>query len=176
MSYLVPIIPDTAPFNAPQRAWINGWLAAYYGQPMSPGEAPVAIAPNAAPPSPATEENVPWHDMTLPLDERMKLAEGRPMPQRLMAAMAQQDCGQCGYLCKTYAEAIVAGAEKALNRCVPGGKATARMVKELLELGASAPAVAQAAVAAAPPASAPAGASGKGTRLALLRGAAPLNR
>ena len=151
----MPIIPDTAPFNAPQRAWINGWLAAYYGQPMSPGEAPVATAARATPTSPAAEEILPWHDMTLPLDERMRLAEGRPMPQRLMAAMAQQDCGQCGYLCKSYAEAIAAGAEKALNRCVPGGKETARMVKELLELGAAPAAapVAAVSVVAAPTAS-----------------------
>jgi sulfite reductase (NADPH) flavoprotein alpha-component len=50
-----------------------------------------------------------------------------------MAAMAQQDCGQCGYLCASYAEAIASGAEKALNRCVPGGKPTARALKEMLE-------------------------------------------
>ena len=39
----------------------------------------------------------------LPLGERMKLAEGRPLPRRMMAAMAQQDCGQCGYNCEDYA-------------------------------------------------------------------------
>ena len=57
--------------------------------------------------------------MTLPLDERMQLAEGRPLPQRLMAAMAQLDCGQCGYLCQTYAEAIAArrGEERSSAAC-----------------------------------------------------------
>ena len=44
--------------------------------------------------------------------ERMKLAEGKPLPRRLFAAMAQQDCGQCGYLCETYAAAIASGAEQ----------------------------------------------------------------
>jgi sulfite reductase (NADPH) flavoprotein alpha-component len=48
----------------------------------------------------------PWHDQTLPLAERMKLAEGRPLRRRFMAAMAQQDCGQCGYNCQDYSDAI----------------------------------------------------------------------
>ncbi len=72
--------------------------------------------------------------MTLPLDERLRIAEGRPLERRLMAAMAQQDCGQCSYLCASYADAIASGAEKSLSRCVPGGKATARALKELLEV------------------------------------------
>ena len=49
----------------------------------------------------------PWHDQTMPLAERMKLAEGRPLRRRMMAAMAQQDCGQCGYNCEDYSDAIV---------------------------------------------------------------------
>ena len=49
-----------------------------------------------------------------------------------MAAMAQTDCGQCGYLCQSYAEAIARGEEKSLSRCAPGGKATARKLKELV--------------------------------------------
>ena len=48
----------------------------------------------------------PWHDQTMPLAERMKLAEGKPLRWRMMAAMAQQDCGQCGYDCKDYAGAF----------------------------------------------------------------------
>ncbi len=49
-----------------------------------------------------------------------------------MAAMAQTDCGQCGYLCRTYAEAIARGEEKSLSRCVPGGKATSRKLREMV--------------------------------------------
>ena len=30
----------------------------------------------------------------------MKLADGRPLRRRMMAAMGQQDCGQCGYNCE----------------------------------------------------------------------------
>ena len=61
----------------------------------------------------------------------MKLAEGKPLPRRMMAAMAQQDCGQCGYNCKDYSAAIFAKTEERLNLCVPGGKETARMLKQL---------------------------------------------
>ncbi len=42
----------------------------------------------------------------MPMAERMKLAEGRPLRRRMMAAMAQQDCGQCGYNCHDYSEAL----------------------------------------------------------------------
>jgi sulfite reductase (NADPH) flavoprotein alpha-component len=114
--------------------------------------------------------------MAMPLDERMKLAEDRPLPQRLMAAMAQQDCGQCGYLCKTYAEAIASGSEKALNRCVPGGKDTARMVKEVLELAAAAPAASVAPAIAPPPVVVPASTAAQKAVAARLEVATPLNR
>jgi sulfite reductase (NADPH) flavoprotein alpha-component len=50
-----------------------------------------------------------------------------------MAAMAQQDCGQCGYNCKDYADALFAKSEKRLNLCVPGGKETSRMLKQLYQ-------------------------------------------
>ena len=86
----------------------------------------------------------------MPLAERMKLAEGRPLPRRMMAAMGQQDCGQCGYDCKDYADALFSKKEERLNLCVPGGKETARMLKALhAEIGAApAPAAAKAADAA----------------------------
>ena len=59
-------------------------------------------------------------------------AEGRPLQRRMMAAMAQQDCSQCGYNCSDYADAIVSKSEQRLNLCVPGGKATARMLQGAL--------------------------------------------
>ena len=68
----------------------------------------------------------------------MKLAEGRPLRRRMMAAMGQQDCGQCGYNCEDYADAMFAKSEERLNLCVPGGKETARMLKALYaEIGAA---------------------------------------
>jgi sulfite reductase (NADPH) flavoprotein alpha-component len=63
----------------------------------------------------------------------MKLAGGRPLRRRMMAAMGQQDCGQCGYNCEDYADAIATQAEERLNLCVPGAKETARMLKTLVE-------------------------------------------
>ena len=65
------------------------------------------------------------------MGERMKLAEDRPLRRRMMAAMAQQDCGQCGYNCHDYSEALFRSKEARLNLCVPGGKETARMLKTL---------------------------------------------
>jgi sulfite reductase (NADPH) flavoprotein alpha-component len=125
MASFVPALPHIAPFSAAQRAWLNGWLGGYY-----------AVAQPVADASPlAADDDQPWHDMTLPLGERLKLAEGRPLRQQLMAAMAQQDCGQCSYLCDTYSAAIAAGTEKNLARCVPGGRETARALKELMEGG-----------------------------------------
>lgn len=120
----VPLIPQSAPFTAEQRAWLNGFLAGLYGGAASPGGA----APTAEPES---EEDFPWHDPALPLDERLSMAAGKPQSRRLMAAMAQLDCGQCGYVCQTYAEAIASGAEGSLSLCVPGGKATQKALKAL---------------------------------------------
>jgi sulfite reductase (NADPH) flavoprotein alpha-component len=85
----------------------------------------------------------------------MKLAEGRPLGRRMMAAMAQQDCGQCGYNCNDYSDAIATKAEPRLNLCVPGGKETARMLKALHEELEKAPAASPGA-AIAPARAAPA--------------------
>ena len=113
-----PLIPDSAPFSPAQRAWLNGFLAGLYG-----GAATAAGSSIAAMPAPAAED-FPWHDPALDLEERLRLAEGRALPRRLMAAMAQLDCGQCGYVCQTYAEALANGAEASAALCVPGAKAT----------------------------------------------------
>jgi sulfite reductase (NADPH) flavoprotein alpha-component len=97
-----------------------------------------------------TEDGAPWHDPSLEMAERMNLAEGKPLPRRLYAAMAQQDCGQCGYVCETYSAAIASGAEGRLNLCAPGGKETLRQIKALMEEpGSSAAAI---PAEAAPPA------------------------
>ena len=86
MSFIAPLIPDNAPFTPAQRAWINGWLAGYLAMD--------AAALTATPPPPAAAaDEFPWHDATLPLDERLRLAAGQPKERRLMAAMAQLDSG-----------------------------------------------------------------------------------
>ncbi len=144
----VPVIPEGAPFSREQRAWLNGFFAgllsldAQAGVSPMTGELPGAAAMALAGCGEADE--APWHDAAMPIAERMQLADGKPLMRRLFAAMAQQDCGQCGYLCETYSAAVAAGTEAKLNLCVPGGKETSRMLKRLLvEVPASpAPAVA----------------------------------
>ncbi|HEX5211920.1 MAG TPA: sulfite reductase subunit alpha [Pseudolabrys sp.] len=128
------LIPESAPFTPEQRVWLNGLFAGMISleegvTPLSSEEA-AKLLPDVI--APATDDDgAPWHDPAMPLPERMKLAEGAPLPRRMMAAMAQQDCGQCGYNCKDYSAAIFAKTEERLNLCVPGGKDTARMLKRL---------------------------------------------
>jgi sulfite reductase (NADPH) flavoprotein alpha-component len=162
----VPVVPETAPFTAAQRAWLNGFFA---------GLLSAAPGAGASAPAPGPEEAFPWHDPTLALEERMKLAESRPPARRMMAAMGQLDCGQCGYLCKTYAEAIASGAEKDLGRCVPGGKPTAKMLKVLVA-EAPPPAASSAPTPAAAPAPAGAAATRDHPAIARLLRSEPLNR
>src|SRR5262245_45324691 len=127
------LIPATAPFTREQRLWLNGFFAGL----LSVEAERVANAPAAPAAAPADDDSAPWHDAALPIDERMQLAAGQPLPRKLYAAMAQQDCGQCGYLCETYSKAIAGGAETKLNLCVPGDKDTSRMLKRLVnEAGA----------------------------------------
>ena len=128
----VPVLPESAPFAPAQRAWLNGFFAGVFnldqaknaGGPLVP--APAAVAA----PAPAAEA-FPWHDPNLPLADRMTLAAGKPLPRLMMAAMAQLDCGACGYVCQTYAEAVATGTDKDLTKCSPGGKETAKKLKEL---------------------------------------------
>src|SRR3954447_26283628 len=135
----VPLLPESAPFNPAQRAWLNGFFAGLLG--IGPEDGGIGIAAGAAalasvaaqPHAEAeAEEEAPWHDPALPIEERLELAEGRPYDRKLMAAMAQLDCSACGYLCKTYSQAIARGEEKDLKRCTPGGKETARTLRDLV--------------------------------------------
>ncbi|MBV9755478.1 MAG: sulfite reductase subunit alpha, partial [Alphaproteobacteria bacterium] len=148
----IPLIPENAPFSPPQRAWLNGFLAGLYGGAHTP-LVPLSPGPAAMP----EPEEFPWHDPALEMAERLDLAQGRPPARRLMAAMAQLDCGQCGYRCQTYAEALAEGRESSTSLCVPGGKPTAKMLKQLLaELGGGAtPAPAKETAAPRAPAGVP---------------------
>jgi sulfite reductase (NADPH) flavoprotein alpha-component len=85
----VSFFPETAPFSEEQRAWLNGFFAGM----LMPQGAPTALsaAENAALMPAEVDDGAPWHDAAMPMDERMKLAEGRPLPRRMMAAMAKPD-------------------------------------------------------------------------------------
>ena len=157
------LIPPSAPFSPEQQAWLNGFFAAILSVDGAP--APLGEVESAALARPeesagsavvlADNDSAPWHDPSLPIDERMTLSTGKPLAPRLMSAMAQQDCGQCGYNCADYANALFLKKEERLTLCAPGGKETARMLKQLAgELGEqpppAAPAIARDAAAAAP--------------------------
>jgi sulfite reductase (NADPH) flavoprotein alpha-component len=141
-------IPESAPFTVEQRTWLNGLFAGLISlddnvTALSNQQA-IALLPDLLEPGTSgaaeADESAPWHDPAMPMPDRMKLAEGKPLPRRMMAAMAQQDCGQCGYNCKDYADALFVKKEERLNLCVPGGKNTSRMLKTLYEeLGRSPP-------------------------------------
>ncbi|MGF7051173.1 sulfite reductase (NADPH) flavoprotein alpha-component [Bosea sp. OAE752] len=137
---LAQIVPESAPFSEEQRSWLNGFFAGLLSLDNA-GVTALSPAQNAAMMEQAEDDGAPWHDPSMPMTERLQLAEGKPLPRRLYAAMAQQDCGQCGYVCETYSAAIASGAEGRLNLCAPGGKETLRQVKALMEEpGGSAPA------------------------------------
>lgn len=160
------IIPETAPFSQEQRSWLNGFFAGLVS--LDNAVTPLSAEQGAAVMNGAVGDGddgeAPWHDQTMPIAERMKLAEGRPIRRKMMAAMAQQDCGQCGYNCHDYSEVIANKSEARLNLCVPGGKETARMLKSLYEELEKAPAAASApasAPAAVPVAAAPTGEPGR---------------
>jgi sulfite reductase (NADPH) flavoprotein alpha-component len=155
------LIAENAPFTPEQREWLNGFFAGLLAldggvTPLSAEEA-AALMPRAPAPPVAKgplddgdDGETPWHDQTIPLAERMKLAEGRTLRRRMMAAMGQQDCGQCGYNCEDYSDAIFLKKEDRLNLCVPGGKETARTLKKLYEGSSDAAPAAPAVVSPAP--------------------------
>jgi len=162
-----PLIPDNAPFTPAQRAWLNGFFAGLMGQQAGAGQSVQAPPPEAAAAAPVIEDDgdYPWHDPAIPLDERLALAEGKPFDLKLMAAMGQLDCGQCGYDCRNYAKKIADGSEPKLNLCVPGGRATHRTVKKLMaELDGPAADTPTADGAAPAPASAPVSAAASAGR------------
>ena len=154
----VPTIPENAPFTPAQRAWLNGFFAGLVSTGRAGGdtaEAQVAGSAAALPESAGAEagaeapeaaqeakswrdvqdedpDQYPWHDSDVSLEKRLELVEDKPLDLKLMGAMAQLDCGQCGYLCRTYAKAIETGEETDLKRCVPGGKQTAKALKQIL--------------------------------------------
>ena len=85
----IPVLPESAPFTPAQRAWLNGFFAGVLSLDLSSAAGPAVqgAAPLGMPPMPESsgsvavaeaEEDFPWHDPTLPIAERLALAEGRP--------------------------------------------------------------------------------------------------
>jgi len=144
----IPALPNNAPFSEAQRSWLNGFFAGLFsqvggianggGQTVAVQTSDVTAVSVSAPAVAAEDEEMPWHDPALSMDERMKLVDGKPLARKLMGAMAQLDCGACGYVCKSYAEAIASGTEKDFTKCAPGGKETSKKLKVLYADGGGA--------------------------------------
>src|SRR6188768_22508 len=96
MNFAPQIIAADAPFTDAQRAWLNRLFAEALLKSMPP------LATPGGPTPPQEDDSTPWKDPGMPIEDRMVLAAERPHRWKLMAAMAQQDCGQCGYNCTDY--------------------------------------------------------------------------
>ena len=70
---VAPFIPDNAPFSDEQRAWLNGFFAGFLAP--QPGDAQ-PISTDAAG---VEDDDAPWHDPSLPIDDRMRMADGKPL-------------------------------------------------------------------------------------------------
>ncbi len=95
--------------------------------------APEMVAPEVA--ETGASPAVPFHREDLMLTERMQLANemGGNWETKLFAAMAQTDCGACGWDCEGYAHAIATGETDDISLCVPGEVETLDMLKLLME-------------------------------------------
>jgi NADH-quinone oxidoreductase subunit B len=100
------------------------------GAPVLHTEAEAAAEVPAAPAAPT----VAFHNENLTLPERMKIAEelGGSLKLKLFAAMAQTDCGACGWDCEGYADAIESGETKDITLCTPGEDETLDELKKLM--------------------------------------------
>lgn len=127
-----PMLPDNAPFSSEQRAWLNGYIAAVLtgAGDAGPGADETATEPGKDATETADDES--WQDPALTLEARMAAAEGRPLVDRLQAATANENCGACGYDCRSYADALASGAETDTTLCRPGGNETRKQLKSLL--------------------------------------------
>jgi len=120
--------PKAAPKPAPAPA-IGNVPAAEIQQAAAPEVTTQAATVDGASPA------APFHKDTLTLAERMQMAEemGGALETKLFAAMAQTDCGACGWDCEGYAHAIAEGETKDISLCTPGETETLDMLKKLME-------------------------------------------
>ncbi len=104
-------------------------------QAPSPAPAEQAAAPVPPPEEPVVAtSSAPFHKEDLTLPERMAMADemGGGLETKLFAAMAQTDCGACGWDCEGYAKAIATDETNDISLCVPGEEETLDMLKKLM--------------------------------------------
>jgi sulfite reductase (NADPH) flavoprotein alpha-component len=65
----------------------------------------------------------------------MKMAEemGGGLETKLFAAMAQTDCGACGWDCEGYAHALATDETKDISLCTPGEIETLDELRDLMK-------------------------------------------
>jgi hypothetical protein len=80
-SPIVQVLPETAPFSEEQRSWLNGFFAGLLSLDNA-GVTALSPAENAAVMGEA-DDGAPWHDPAMEMPERMKLADGKPLPRKL---------------------------------------------------------------------------------------------
>ena len=123
---------------APPKAAVAAAPAAEAGAEVTEADIQQAAAPEI-PIDQAAEAGaspaVPFHRDDLTLPERMELAKevGNSWETRLFAAMAQTDCGACGWDCEGYANAIATGETDDISLCVPGESETLDMLEMLMK-------------------------------------------
>ena len=122
----VPVVAKPKAAPAPKPAVAEAGVAV-----AEATTAEVAVAEVAAEAKPAPSE--PFHDEHLTLTERMEMAKDGDLKTKLFAAMAQTDCGACGWDCEGYAAAIASDETKDISLCVPGESETLDMLKALME-------------------------------------------
>ena len=89
LNFTPPIISPDAPFNDAQRAWLNRFFAEELLKTM-----PVPAAAPVQPAAPKEDESTPWKDPALGIEARLVLADPRPAPGKVRAAMAEPASGR----------------------------------------------------------------------------------
>jgi len=122
--------PKAAPAaaKAPVEPVLSGAPAASPAQEEAAAEAAPETTEAPAP----TPAGPPFHNENLTLPERMELAAGGDLKTKLFAAMAQTDCGACGWDCEGYGAALASGETKDVTLCVPGEEETLDELKKLM--------------------------------------------
>ena len=87
------VLPESAPFTAEQRAWLNGFFA---GLLQTHDSQPPTLASSGLPETVDVElvkdvpaDDCPWHDPGLPLSERMDSGSPRSANSRSKAVKAK---------------------------------------------------------------------------------------
>ncbi len=79
--HLTVVIPESAPFTPEQRSWLSGFFSASIA--AMADAVPVASNDSGAEattlggPVLASNDEAPWHDPSLPPEERMEMAKDR---------------------------------------------------------------------------------------------------